>query len=91
MRVFIANQTPPGQPDGLLMQEKPLWVIHLSIGPASRQGGVGGGSRNGEGRCGEGWGRVGWGGGAVVIRHEAHVIAERRIAANPKGSTTMST
>ncbi len=32
----------------------------------------------------------GWGGrgGAVVIRHEALNFAERRIAANPKGSTS---
>ena len=89
MRVFIANQTPPGQPDGLLMQEKLLWVIHLSIGPASRRGGGGAPEmvRAGVGR----WGGVGWGGGAVVILHKALVIAERRIAANPKGSTTMST
>jgi hypothetical protein len=62
VRVFIANQTPPGQPDGLLMQEKPLWVIHLSIGPASWRGGGGGApemERAGVGRGGVGWGGVG--------------------------------
>ena len=59
----IANQTPPGQPDGLLMQEKPLWVIHLSIGPASRQGG---GAPEME-RAGVGRGGVGWGGVGVQL------------------------
>jgi hypothetical protein len=41
VRVFIANQTPPGQPDGLLMQETLFLVNNCSIGPVPQLGGEG--------------------------------------------------
>ncbi len=80
MRVFIADQTPPGQPDGLPEAETPLRVNNRSIGPAPPRGETGGGLQR--------WGGQGRGSGAVVIRHEVLVIAESRIAADPKGSTS---
>ncbi len=85
MRVFIANRTPPGQPDGLLMQESQFPVNYSSIGQAPPPGGRVGAPEMG--RTGVGWGWGGGGGGAVVIRHEALVVAEHEFTADPKGST----